>query len=61
MSSKIQAVLFDNKKFNQDIFVTHKNLHGDASPCNYYVELEQFKLSVDEASVATLRDMRGSN
>ena len=54
-------IIFDNKKFNQDIFVTHKNLHGDASPCNYYVELEQFKLSVDEASVATLRDMRGSN
>jgi hypothetical protein len=55
------AIIFDNEVFNQDIFITHKDISGNASLCNYYIELEQIKLDLGEAAVATLKDMRGSN
>jgi len=53
-------VIFDNVKVNQDIYVTMFSAHDDPN-CNYYIELEQVKLSLDEATVATLKDMRGSS
>ncbi len=53
-------IIFDNTTFNQDIFVS--NYHDGASKgLNYYLELEQVKLDVGEAAVATLKDMRGRN
>ncbi len=52
------AVVFDNMIFNQDIFVTHKHATGGSGDCNYYIELEQVKLSLDENTVATLKDIR---
>ena len=51
-------VVFDNVTFNQDIFVTHTDTNS-AIPINYYIELEQRKLDLNEATVATLKDMRG--
>jgi hypothetical protein len=54
------SVVFDNVTINQDIYVQHyDNSVGEA--VNYYIELEQVKLSLDEAAVATLKDMRGTN
>tara|TARA_R100001230_G_C5648891_1_gene154232 strand:+ start:148 stop:594 length:447 start_codon:yes stop_codon:yes gene_type:complete len=52
------TVIFDNEKFNQDIFITGVDVTGNAAPINYYIELEQFKLSLDENTVATLKDIR---
>ena len=43
--------------FNQDIFVTIDDSQNVAG-ANFYLELEQVKLSKDEATVATLKDMR---
>ena len=54
------TIIMDNVIFNQDIFVTIKAQAG-TDPCNYYIELEQMKLAKDEAAVATLKDMRGTN
>ena len=54
------TIIMDNVIFNQDIFVTIKAQAG-TDPCNYYIELEQMKLAQDEAAVATLTDMRGTN
>ena len=54
-----EIIIFDNVKFNQDIFLTHSETVGSAS-CNYYVELEQVKLNENEATVATLKDMRAN-
>ena len=51
-------VIFDNEKFNQDIFVTNVDVVGNSAPINYYIELEQIKLSLDENTVATLKDIR---
>jgi len=54
------VTVFDNETFNQDIYVTHTQQTG-AELINYYIELEQIKLDLNEATVATLKDMRGSN
>ena len=54
------TVIFDNEIFNQDIFITNKDVSGNdpGAPINYYIELEQIKLSLDENTVATLKDIR---
>jgi len=50
-------VIFDQEVFNQDIYITHTDADtGEA--CNYYIELEQFKLDLNENTVATLKDIR---
>ena len=52
-------IIFDNVKFNQDIYVTCKEtIASGGDSCNYYIELEQVKLSLDENTVATLKDIR---
>ena len=51
------TVIFDNTTVNQDIFVT---CISTDEVMNYYIELEQVKLAIDEAAVATLKDMRGT-
>ena len=51
------TVVFDTKVINQDVFITHSNSEG-SSAINFYIELEQVKLSKDEATMATLKDMR---
>jgi hypothetical protein len=58
--SAFDTVVFDDKVINQDIFVSHdeKSAGADAA-VNYYLELEQVKLDLNEATVATLKDMRG--
>ena len=54
----VLTTVFDNEIFNQDIYVTHKNQHGDAAAVSYYFELEQMKLDLNENTVATLKDIR---
>ena len=53
------TIIFDHVKFNQDIYVSAVDNSGGTNGVNYYLELEQVKLSLDEATVATLKDMRG--
>ena len=53
----VMITVFDNMKFNQDIYVTHKD-NATGVAVNVYIELEQVKLSKDEATMATLKDMR---
>jgi hypothetical protein len=50
-------IIFDNEIFNQDIYITSIDSDG-AVPMNYYLELEQINLSLDENTVATLKDIR---
>ena len=53
------TVIFDNKIFNQDIFINYRDNESAGKTINYYIELEQVKLDLSEATVATLKDMRG--
>jgi len=56
------VVVFDNMIFNQDIYVTQRdvanNVPGNGVAANYYIELEQIKLDLNENTVATLKDIR---
>lgn len=52
------TIIFDNEVFNQDIYVTNKDVSGNTEPINYYIELEQIKLDIGENTVATLKDIR---
>ena len=54
-----EITIFDNTTVNQDIYIAFKKASAGSATCNYYLELEQVKLSKDEATVATLKDMRG--
>ena len=49
--------LFDNEVFNQDIYITHSEVKN-TEEINYYIELEQIKLDLNENTVATLKDIR---
>jgi len=51
-------IFFDHEVFNQDIYVVHENFHADNAAINYYIELEQIKLDLNENTVATLKDIR---
>jgi len=53
-------VVFDNETFNQDITLTAIDNDGDTESVNYYIELEQVSLDLNENTVATLQDIRNS-
>ena len=52
-----EQITLDTKIFNQDIHITHVDVKG-AIACNYYIEMEQVSLALDENTVATLKDIR---
>jgi hypothetical protein len=52
-----EIIIFDNTTFNQDIYITSIDA-SDNSAMNYYLELEQFALDLNENTVATLKDIR---
>jgi hypothetical protein len=52
-------IVFDNEIFNQDIYVTHTD-NESSTACNYYIELEQVKLDLNQNTVATLKDIRNT-
>jgi hypothetical protein len=54
------TIIFDNEVFNQNIFVTMNEGAGGTALGNYYIELEQIKLDLNEQTVATLKDIRNS-
>jgi hypothetical protein len=53
-------VIFDKMVFNQDIYLTHEDTVGSLG-CNYYIELEQVKLDLNENTVATLKNLRNES
>jgi len=50
------TIIFDREIFNQDIYITQKC--AQSGTVNYYIELEQVKLALDENTVATLKNIR---
>jgi len=53
-----ETIIFDNMTFNQDIYITYTDNDSSDITINYYIELEQVKLALDENTVATLKDIR---
>ena len=56
--SPTQVIVFDDMTFNQDIYLQASDVSGNAVSTNYYFELEQMPLALDENTVATLKDIR---
>ena len=54
-----EVIVFDNEIFNQDIYITFKDISTGQS-MNYYIELEQIKLDTLQAQVASLKDLRNN-
>ena len=52
------TTIFDNEKFNQDIYINITDATGSTIKGNYYIELEQMSLDLSEQTVATLKDIR---
>ena len=59
LQNNMNIIIFDDKIINQDIYITHVDVQASAQ-ANFYLELEQVKLDINEATVATLKDMRGN-
>ena len=59
-SGNPNKVIFDKETFNQDIFVYITDAGGATSPANFYLELEQFKININEATVTTLKNLRSN-
>tara|TARA_Y100001963_G_scaffold29835_1_gene40598 strand:- start:133 stop:564 length:432 start_codon:yes stop_codon:yes gene_type:complete len=53
------STVFDAMVFNQDIYIAFTEETTTTFNMNYYLELEQIKLDLNEQTVATLKDMRG--
>jgi len=53
------SVIFDSEIFNQDIYVT-AGASSSPDPTNYYIELEQISLDLNESTVATLQSIRNA-
>lgn len=54
----VLTTVFDREIFNQDLYITHQNQHGDAASVSYYFELEQIKLSSAQAELLIVKDLR---
>ena len=52
-----QTIIFDTEIFNQDIYITLAGADYNAN-VNYYIELEQVKLTEDQALVAIVKNLR---
>ena len=57
-SSIFGPIIFDDKKFNQDIFVSISDATGNTVPANYYIELETMSLTDLEATFLTLQNIK---
>jgi hypothetical protein len=54
-----RVIVFDNTIINQDIYLTYIDDNtGSATSLNYYMELEQVSLDLNENTVATLKNIR---
>lgn len=52
------VIIFDTKKFNQNIFINITDASGGTTPCNYYIELEAMSISDLEATMLTLQNIK---
>jgi len=57
VSGDSHNIIFDQELVNQDMYVTAVDTNGSI-PSNYYIELEQIKLSSAQAEVLIVKDLR---
>jgi len=61
-SNFTNAIIFDNSMVNQDIYVSSAaGATAGSDGVNYYFELEQVALDLNEATVSTLKNIRNND
>jgi len=50
-----QIIVFDREVVNQDIYITHEDQGTSSAACNYYLELEEIKMSGSEQAVVNFK------
>jgi hypothetical protein len=60
LAADSEQVIFDKETFNQDIFINITDGAGNTVECNYYIELEQFKLDLNSSTYHTLKNIRSA-
>ncbi len=58
VDTQIPIIIFDNTEFNQDIYISMQDADGNTVECNYYIELEKFRLNDIQATQLTLQNIR---
>ena len=58
VAKQMNTHIFDQEVFNQDVFINITDATGGTVPANYYLELEQIKLNINESTFATLKNLR---
>jgi hypothetical protein len=53
-----EQIIFDKETFNQDIFIYITDPDGNTTPCNFYIELEQFPIDLNTSTYHTLKNLR---
>ena len=53
-----EQIILDKETFNQDIFIYITDPDGNTHPCNFYIELEQFKIDLNTSTYHTLKNIR---
>jgi hypothetical protein len=53
-------VIFEQEIFNQDVYITNYDVDTGAL-VNYYLELEQVRLDLNQNTVATLKDIKANS
>ena len=53
-----EVIIFDNRLFNQDIFINITSAGSFTNPVNYYIELETMDLNDLEATYLTLQNIK---
>tara|TARA_Y100000593_G_C4145108_1_gene254239 strand:- start:86 stop:535 length:450 start_codon:yes stop_codon:yes gene_type:complete len=56
--SGYEIIIFDKEVFNQDVYINMTDASGNTIQGNYYLELEQIKLNINESTFATLKNLR---
>ena len=56
--NQADTIIFDNMKFNQDIFITLVDITTNTVAANYYLELEAMTLTDIEATMLTLQSIK---
>ena len=50
-----QIIVFDREVINQDIYITHEDQGTSSAACNYYLELEEIKMSGPQQAVVNFK------
>ena len=59
-SPTTEKIIFDKEVINQDVFIYATDVSGGTQNGNFYLELEQITLNINESTFTTLKNIRNN-